>query len=85
MSNIQETNVQSFGESVGMRFTCNVYLLGSTVAEIHVQSVVVNGSLEAMKKQAAKVKKLTFRIIKDNKHAWNKILLTAITQYITCS
>jgi hypothetical protein len=63
----------------------NVYLLGSTVAEIHVQSVVVNGSLEAMKKQAAKVKKLTFRIIKDNKHAWNKILLTAITQYITCS
>lgn len=85
MSNIQETNVQSFGESVGMRFTCNVYLLGSTVAEIHVQSVVVNGSLESMKKQAAKVKKLTFRIIKDNKHAWNKILLTAITQYITCS
>jgi hypothetical protein len=45
----------------------------------------VNGSLESMKKQAAKVKKLTFRIIKDNKHAWNKILLTAITQYITCS
>ena len=43
---------------IRMFFSCcsNVYLPGSTIAEIPVQSVVVNGSLEVMREQAVKVK-----------------------------